>query len=235
MGGYAIRVAVPADLLKICVWIEQEHNDGIDGSFFNNYNLIESGQQSGSLLVLVRGDDSLPLAFCLGDNNIDILAVKADYRGRGLGRQLAQYFIDLARQRDVIGLHGECAPPTSMGFWKSMGYISVPSPSGGDNKNWVACPLPHGRDLPDGARDTIAIALEDTEYQMQPVFQCDAVRVDGRYVLARDYVQYVPQPDRQLEIRCNGDPVFSKKNKYVSEVGGERKWPWLRLRELDAE
>lgn len=234
MDGYTIRLAAHDDLLRIRTWLEQEHNDGVDGSFFCNYDLIKEGQQSGALTALVRDSVALPVPFCLGNNNIDILAVKADCRRQGLGRGFAQYFIDAARQRDVIGLHGECAPPTSKPFWKSMGYISVQSPWGDDNENWLACALPHENDLPDGPRHTIAIALKDTEYQMQPVFQCDAVGVDGCYVLARDFVQYVPHPDRQLEICCNGDPVFSEKNKYVSEVGGERNCPWVRVRELNA-
>ena len=234
MEGFTIRLASYEDLMKIRHWLEQEASDGVDGAFFCNFNLIEAGQKSGSLLALVRIADSLPVAFCLGDDNIDILAVKADCRRQGLGRHLAQYFIEAARQRDAMGLHGECAPSSSRPFWTSIGYVSVPHPRGGDSTNWVACSLPRSFDLADGPRHTISFAIEDAKYRMTPVFQCDAVHAKGRYVLARDFVQYVPQPNPQLEIRCNGIVVFSAKNKYVQELGGERKTPWIRVREIIA-
>lgn len=232
MDGYTIRLATHDDLLQIRAWLEQEDSDGIAGSFFCNYNLIADGHRTGSLVALVRDSDALPVAFCLGEDNMDILAVKADCRRQGLGRHLAKYFIDAARQRDLIGLLGECAPSTSMPFWKSMGFLSVPSPSGDNNPNWVACPLPHENDLPDGLHSSIAFALEDVESQMQPVYQCDAAVADCWYVLARDFVQYVPNPNQRLEIHCSGELVFSEKVKYVQKVGGERKLPWVRVRRL---
>ena len=232
MDGFTIRVACHQDLLKIRTWLEQESQDGIPGSFFCNYNLIEAGQRSGSLLALVRTADALPIAFCLGDDNLDILAVKADCRRHGLGRCLAKYFIDAARKRDVIGLYGQCVPLTSKPFWKSLGFVSVPPPWGGDDKNWVTCPLPHEIPLHNGPLCAVSIRLEGGESEMQPVFRCDALGTNGGFLLARDFVRYVPQPDLQLEICCNGRVVFSNKNKHIDEVGGERRSPWIRVREI---
>lgn len=233
MDGYTIRKATRGDLRRIRAWLKQEHRDGIEGSFWSNYDLIEKGQQSGSLTALIRDSDAMPVAFCLGSDNIEILEVKEDCRRNGFGRHLAQYFIDSAWRRDVIGLHGECAPQSSRPFWTAMGYVSVPSLSGGDNEFWVALPLPHQNDLPQGtARVSVAIALEDNEDQLQPVFQCDAALVDGKYVLARDFVKFVPNPNRRIRVSCDGVSIFSKKAKYVAEIGGERRVPWVRFRKI---
>jgi GNAT superfamily N-acetyltransferase len=234
MDGNSLRLATPEDLLRIREWLEDEHNQGIEGSFFCNYNLIEAGQATRSLKVLVRDSDSLPIAFSLGDRNVDILAVKADCRGQGFGRYLAQHMIDDARKRDVIGMVGECAPSTSKGFWESLGFVSVAPPHGGDNPNWVACALPHDNKMPDGERHTIEIGLSDSQYTTQPVFHADAVARDGRYFLTRDCVQYVPDPNREIELRIDGSVVFSKKNKYIREIGGERVSPWVRVRHFNA-
>ena len=235
MNGYTIRFATPNDLSQIRGWLEREHNDGVHGSFFCNYNMIEAGQEASFLTALVRESDQLPVAFSLGDANIDILAVKADCRRQGLGRYLAQHVIDHARERDIMGMHGECAPPTSKPFWRSLGFRTVAPPyGGGGNGNWIACPLPHENHLQDGPLRTITVALTDGQSQGQPIFQSPAVETHGHYLLARDFVEFMPQTNTRLEVHCDGNAVFSNKNKYVSEIGGERRFPWVRLRRLNA-
>jgi GNAT superfamily N-acetyltransferase len=232
MNGYTIRVATQGDLFRIRDWLEQEHNDGVEGCFFYNYNLIKEGLTSGSLTVLVRESDELPIAFALGENNIDIFAVKYDCRKQGFGRYLAQHIIDRSRQRDVIGMYGECAPSTSKKFWQRMGFSSVEPPYGGDNPNWVAYPLPHERTLPEGPRLSVVVCVDDYHESMKGVFQSDAIKINDHYLLVMDFVQYIPQPDQNLEVSCDGKVIFRNKNKYVSEIGGERHAPWVRLRQI---
>ena len=235
MHGYTIRTATRDDLLQVRRWLEQEELDGIDGSFYCNYHQIECGQRDGSLVALVRDADSFAVAFCLGDAGagIGILAVKADLRSRGLGSFLARHFIDSACARDAIGLVHQCAPTASRPFWLSLGFVSVPSPSDDGNPNWVALALPREHALPDGCRHKVEVAFEDTEDHMRPVFQCEAALLDGHYVLARDFVQYAPNPDLQLEVRCDGERVYDGKSKYVTQVGGERARPWVRVRHIN--
>lgn len=230
MDGYTIRLAENDDLLKIREWLEQELRDDV-GGFFNNYNLIEAGQLSGSLLALVREFDNFPVAFCLGESNIDIFAVKVDHQRQRLGSKLARYFIDAARQRDVIGLSGECVPVTSKPFWKAMGFVSVPSPWCKDNRHWVACPLPHERELPEGLRCKFEITLKDAGDQ-QPLFQCGSLLNGGRYTLARDFCHFIPSPNTRLEFYSDGELIFSDKVKYVKDRRGEYNSPWVRVREF---
>ncbi len=233
MDGCTIRLANTDDLNIIHGWLKREHDDG-NGSFLSNYNLLEEGCQHGLLSVLIRDPDEGPVAFALGDrvDDLGILAVKPDCRKKGLGRRLAQHFIDSARKRDVIGLFGECSPPTSLGFWKKMGYISVPNPYCPDNKCWAACPLPHDNDLPEATRIMVAIGIGEYN-QIKYSFQSEAAIADDGYILAQDFVEFVgPSPNKYLEIRVNGDVIVRHDVRYVDEIGGEYYSPWLRVRRL---
>ena len=139
MDGYTIRKATLEDVQKVHAWLKQEHEAGIEGCFLSKFSLIEKGQTTGSLTVVVRDSDSLPVAFCLGENNLELLAVKADCRKQGLGRYLAEHFVKDAHSRNIIGLHGECSPRSSKPFWRAIGFHSVSDPSGSE-KAWVALP-----------------------------------------------------------------------------------------------
>lgn len=51
-----------------------------------------------------------------------ILQVKADMRGRGIGRALVQYRIRQALRKDDDLLLIECTPSSSIPFWQKMGF-----------------------------------------------------------------------------------------------------------------
>lgn len=227
MDGYVIRQATQPDLLQIHDWLKHEYDTEPDRSFFCNYNLIEAGQDAGSLSVLVRESDSVPVAFCLGKDEMAILAVKADCRRKGFGRHLAEHFIRGARSRDIVGLCGQCAPTSSAPFWKSLSFVSVPAPAGGDDPHWIALPLPRDNTLPDGQpRESVVVTLADHMHETR------AVSFDGGHLLEREFVAYARERDERIEIQINGTEVYAGKVAYVSQVGGERDAPWVRVREL---
>lgn len=229
MDGCTIRAATLEDLDQIRAWLKKQDEDSVEDSFYCNIIMIERGLQNDTLMALVRDADSLPIAFCLSDKSIDIFEVKADLRRQGFGSYFARQVISKARDRDLIGLTGECAPAESLPFWKNMGFFPLSAPT--DAK--IACPLPKKHKLPEGSRHAIRIALEDAQHEeLQPSLQCEAVWDGNCYQLAKDYVLHEPSGDKRLTIHCDDEAVFANKSKYVTEVGGERDCPWVRVRSI---
>lgn len=117
-----IRKATDADLGEAGRWLKAEYEDAGEG-FWCNWNIIEKGQNEGDLYVLVDESTDLPIALLLnGSIGPDILSVRADCRGRGAGRGLAEFAIELFREQDACVIEIECAPRTSIPFWRRMGF-----------------------------------------------------------------------------------------------------------------
>ena len=75
------------------------------------------------MIVYVDGKTGSPVAFQMGCLlHPGILEVKHDMRGRGIGRKLVEYCIERARERNECILKIQCKPPTSIPFWKKMGF-----------------------------------------------------------------------------------------------------------------
>jgi hypothetical protein len=230
-----IRNATPDDLEQVLRWLQQEKDDGHE-SFICNFNLIEAGQKNNSLTVLV---DDIPIAFALGDTNLAILAVKRDRRaenGRGqrVGSTLALHWIQEARVRDLMGFHGECASRRSLEFWMNLGCMHVAPPHSNCDIPWVAMPFRANHELPDGV-PTVPLTFEvhapDGELMPEWSFSTTAAVISSDdYMLAKDFVAFVPETDARLTIRENGKQVANSKVRDVGEFGGERDVPWIRVR-----
>lgn len=222
-----IRKATADDLEIIRTWLQQEKDEGHD-SFIVNFSMIAEGQSKGWLTVLA---EDIPIAFALGDANLSILAVKRDRRRSNVGRTLAERWFQDARERDLIGIDGECSPKTSLPFWRRMGCTQVRSIS----KNpWVIMPFVQSHELPqDRAVDSLAFELRDPDGKAIPGWDVvkAAVIADDDYMLARDFIAYVPETDARLTIL--GEELFRHvKVRDVEDIGGERDGAWIRVRNL---
>lgn len=233
MKDHFIRVATDNDLRSIAKWLKQELENDVEGTFFNNIGMIENGAKSDRLVALIRAEDSMPVAFYLWnehETNVDIFSVKGDCRRRGLGKRLASHFIDDAKRRDLIGLVGECAPVSSMPFWKSMGFNTIRSPHGSIHPNWVGLPLPRKHLFPNGRPCQVEISIAPEEGRVfQPTDSIRAVESDGRIHLRYDFVHYAPVGDPFIDVGIDGRSIWNRKLKYFS-TAVEIDRPWYRVR-----
>ncbi len=118
-----IRSSTNHDLEVIAAWLREEKLRGVHGNFYCNFNSLENSHARGELLVYVDGATDSPVAFQLGGLiHPGILAVKHDMRGRGIGRRLVEHCVERARAMNECILNIECTPPTSIPFWKRMGF-----------------------------------------------------------------------------------------------------------------
>jgi GNAT superfamily N-acetyltransferase len=155
-----IRKADQRDLDEVTRWLKEEEEMGVDG-FFCNLNVIEDAYSQGDLYVLLDAPATGPVAFVAdASRGPDILEVRHDRRGAGLGRKLAEFIIEQARLRDRCALDIECAPATSIPFWKRMGFQMY-----GRNRAYLLLEKRH--ELPDGASEaavTITFFPEDAKW-----------------------------------------------------------------------
>lgn len=227
-----IRKATPDDREQIGRWLLQEKDDGHD-SFIVNFNLIEEGQEDGSLTVLIEDG---PIAFALGNDNLAILAVKRDRRKNGVGRTLAEHWFQQARDRDLMGFHGECAPRNSLGFWKKMGCHQVKSPYSGSDAPWVVMPFPKKHDFATAAQ-TVAVSFGLVATDGRRLRQWDhsteaAVIEPDDLMLAEDFVAFVPETDTRVVVTVDGSNAGDVRVRDIGDFGGVRNYPWVRVREL---
>lgn len=223
-----IRKATPDDLEQVRLWLQQEF-DEFGESFIVNIILIEEGQKNGILFVLV---DEIPIAFALGDNYLSILAVKRDCRADGVGTALAEYWFQNARELDVIGFEGECSPSTSLPFWKKMGCTQIASKNGNP---YVIMPFRKSHELPEGTetvRLTFQLRAADSTAVPGWDYLTAAVIEPGDYMLAQDFVAYVPDDEARLFVLSNGEYLCSENVCDVDKFGGERFASWIRVREI---
>lgn len=222
-----IRKATADDLETIRGWLQQEKDDGYD-SFICNISMIQDGQREGWLTVLV---EEIPIAFALGDQSLSIFAVKRDRRGGKVGTKLAQHCFQDACERDVIGFKGECSPISSLPFWLRMGCTQIRSTN---EKPRFIKPLALSRDLPEGAEvDALSFQLYDSNGKAIPGWGVvkTAIVADDDYMLSRDFIAYVPEEGVRLEIW--GKNRFSHaKLSEIEDIGGDRRGPWIRVRNL---
>ncbi|WP_372399828.1 GNAT family N-acetyltransferase [Azospirillum sp. HJ39] len=115
-------MATEVDLAEAERWLKAEYEDAGEG-FWCNWRIIAKGQNEGNLYVAVDDSTDLPIALLLnGRIGPDILSVRVDHRGRGAGRRLAEFAIALLREQDACVVEIECAPRTSIPFWRRMGF-----------------------------------------------------------------------------------------------------------------
>ncbi len=235
---YEVRIATPDDLRSALAWLEQDHEQSeaeSDGSFWNNRGLIQKGQEEGTLRVLCETGKPDVLAFCLGttweygSGCIDILEVRRSLRRRGLGRVLAQTFIDEAQSLECLGIHIQCKPSSSIPFWRSLGFVQ--DGPGSDHFHKV---LPTLDPSPIPSGDTVSVTIElfanaHDRTPVLPVFSTVGTWHNDYCYLRDEYIRYVPQPDDMVRVRVGDEVLHDYKVKYVTDVGGDRGGGFIRL------
>jgi GNAT superfamily N-acetyltransferase len=216
------------DLGEIIRWLATEAAEG-NSTFHPNRNLIAQGHVDGELLVLREHEKVV--AFALGEPGIiDILETRPGYRGRGLGRRLAQHCIDRAAAADVAVIECECAPPTSLPFWQAMGFERIPSRYGHNPRVLLRVDKRHR--LPSGSPVAVVIRTFDEEALYREAvpslheYRPTAVRLEsGKIALAERILLHEPTlpngHDLAVEIEVDGElVVFDKaKRQKMSAIG----------------
>jgi hypothetical protein len=86
--------------------------------------VIERAQKERRLLAYVDPTSMQLVAFQLGGLlSSGILAVREEYRGKGIGRQFVEYCVRAANRRGEPVLRIQCSPSTSIPFWERMGFV----------------------------------------------------------------------------------------------------------------
>jgi GNAT superfamily N-acetyltransferase len=226
-----ITMSKDEDLVQILEWLRAEDEEG-KTTFHPNRNMITRGHEAGELLVLKAGDEVA--AFALGAPGvIDIFETKPTFRRSGVGRMLAQHCIERAAQSDIAVIEGECAPSTSLPFWKRMGFQEIRARYG--HSPWVGLRVPKRFELPDGEAREVVIRV----YDESVAYRADVEPVAEyrpRAVLANDGVVYLeervalyapdipPGNDVAIEIVLEGARLGLAKAKYEeSEALGVRR------------
>lgn len=229
-----IRRSKPEDLVAIRAWLEEEEAAGVHGSFLCNWSIIERAHKDKELLVYIDGRSGTPVAFQLGRLlQSGIMQVKHDFRGRGIGKRMVDYCVNLARRKGEDLLAIQCKPSTSIPFWERMGFTVIP---GSEPPNRAYRVLERRHQLPEvGTPVEVVVRFYPEERKWHdaclPLLQVEAsgkelpggvIQLDRRisfhedaYPLARDVV---------VEAEVNRVRQFMDKAKYrASQQRGVRR------------
>lgn len=114
-----LRPATSEDLQFIKEWLAQE----VEGNcgFIHNWSMIQEAQNEGRMLVFETTEGVVGF-LTYGISRSSILQVKSDYMRRGIGRALVERAItDEVADGNPINVV-QCAPKSSTGFWRRMGF-----------------------------------------------------------------------------------------------------------------
>ncbi len=115
-----IRFATEKDIKNIHRWLVSQDKKGIHGTFLCNWDLTQEIYNEGSLIVYIDDKSNEPIAYIWAD--FGILEVRENKRGQGIGRALTEYAIEKKRKLGEVAIRIECAPLSSIPFWKHMGF-----------------------------------------------------------------------------------------------------------------
>jgi GNAT superfamily N-acetyltransferase len=117
----SIRLATQADLPAVETWLAAELAETGEG-FYHNWTAIQRGTEEKQTFLMWR-DGQAVAVLVDGIVGPDILTVRPDLRGLGLGGEFARWLIERALNRNYSVLEIECAPRTSISFWKKHGFL----------------------------------------------------------------------------------------------------------------
>jgi GNAT superfamily N-acetyltransferase len=118
-----IRKARLEDVECIHLWLREQNEANIDGTFLCNWNLTLDSFKSKQLIVFVESSTEKAIAYQWGAlTSPGILEVRADMRGKGVGKRLVEYRVKQARKKGLCVLWIQCKPASSIPFWQKMGF-----------------------------------------------------------------------------------------------------------------
>ncbi len=93
--------------------------------FHGHFNIVSKALENNNLFVLLH--DYQPVGFLAytmykDHAKIDLLEIKKNHKGSGMGRKLEGYFNDYCLKQRASSITLLCAPNDSLGFWLKMGY-----------------------------------------------------------------------------------------------------------------
>jgi GNAT superfamily N-acetyltransferase len=164
MPSIEIRLAAAADLVEIEKWLLAEREETGEG-FYCNWNVIQGGLEYDETFVMLRDGDAVAV---LVDGNVgpNILSVRPDLRGQGLGGQFARWLFERALGRGCTVLEIECEPRTSVPFWRKHGFL--PMGTGPDGFRHAYKLLDRKHTLIDGPDVTVVVSLFPKERKWNP-------------------------------------------------------------------
>ncbi|MDE3783411.1 GNAT family N-acetyltransferase [Sinorhizobium meliloti] len=221
MQDMVIRKATTRDLADIRSWLELEYQEAGEG-FFCNWNVIEAIHDKDMLHALILGSEAV--AFVAdARKGPDIVAVRPDLRGKGLGRLAAEHALHSAYDRGNSVVHIECAPSTSIPFWQTMGFTMLAGPDGNRRNTRAYKTLPRKLVTPKGQPLPYSIKLypeqRDWNKSTEPLAEITGVgsKVDNILHLPERAILYHPQIEANFDsvigVQVSGQEVFEGKVK----------------------
>lgn len=226
----SIRRAIDDDMRNILEWLREEQRQGRQENFLCNWSIIEAEHRKKAVLVCVDHKSDSPVGFFAGSLATDaIIEVKYDLRGSGIGRALVERAVKRSKDCDERLLLVECAPITSVPFWKRMGFTLF-----GEEHAYRVLPLKH--ELPSGApRVDVTIRFYPEEKKWHPDVQPlhsyapVAVRIRAEEVQLAERVFFFAElhpeaRDVVAEVIVGSTKVYSDKVKYPEgeQIGFKR-------------
>ena len=118
-----IRKSNLEDIAIIHKWLQKEEERGIEGNFLCNHTTIQNAHNNDELFVYLDKISRDPIAYlCHKDYDPQILQVLSGFRNRGIGREMFEYCYSLAYSANKCIIKIQCAPDTSVPFWRKMGF-----------------------------------------------------------------------------------------------------------------
>jgi GNAT superfamily N-acetyltransferase len=110
----------------IRAWLLEEHTRA-GGGLYDNVHMLPKAQVEGRLYCVMSAE--MPVGFVMVHRmtegaSISLMEVHPDHRGKGIGKQLALFAIDLLLADGAKYIEVECAPHESEPFWRGMGFMS---------------------------------------------------------------------------------------------------------------
>lgn len=235
-----ILPATDATIAEIEVWLDAEetvYQTAIDvwerggwidnkpaRGFRCNWNSVKRSWRENSARVDILVVDGEAAGFLAGT---DILEIRPDLRGKGHGRALAEFMVELAMKEGRSVLEIEIAPYTAEPFWRRMGFTEMPHRRGSGGGMYAYRVLPRRFVLRDGARVpfTVQFYTEHERYSNNsaPIsrFSGFGERLADRSIqLPERAFCFVPESDQTgdsfVSIELDGEVIHFDKNKRES-------------------
>lgn len=207
------------DADEILRWLKAEFEIDHEG-FWSNRNLINRAVDDEELWVIRESD--VAVAFQVGTYAPDILCVRQDRQGQGLGSTLFAATLARAEADDVVILDITCMPRESLSFWRKQGFEPT-----GPVLEWGEIPARRilGRtfqlpdDLPKAQVEVLfhseQALYDDTIGPFDSQIVTGAVMADGEIALERRVIGVSPDSrDLAVKLLVDGRELCFCKAKY---------------------